>query len=155
MAGDFAAADDMQLVSYICSRTLPRRGIRARPEEILVTLGAQNAIWIAAQLLLGRGSHAVCESPGHPDIYASLKLSGATVTPIDVDGAGLPPDLLPQKLDAVFVTPSHQAPTAARMPRSGTVTAMRTASRRIVRSFGRSPSISTAPCTSPARRRRR
>lgn len=116
MAGDFAAADDMQLVSYICSRTLPRRGIRAQPEEILVTLGAQNAIWIAAQLLLKRGSHAVCENPGHPDIYASLKLSQAKVTTIDVDGAGLPPALLPERLDAVFVTPSHQAPTAARMP---------------------------------------
>ncbi len=116
MAGDFAAADDMQLVSYICSRTLPRRGIRARPEEILVTLGAQNAIWIVAQLLLKRGSHAVCENPGHPDIHASLKLSEARVTPIDVDSFGLPPDQLPEKLDAVFVTPSHQAPTAARMP---------------------------------------
>lgn len=116
MAGDFAAADDMQLVSYISSRTLPRRGIRAQPDEILVTLGAQNAIWIAAQILLGQGSHAICENPGHPDIYAALKLSQAKVTAIDVDSGGLPPSLLPEKVDAVFVTPSHQAPTAARMP---------------------------------------
>jgi GntR family transcriptional regulator/MocR family aminotransferase len=116
MAGDFAAADDMQLVSYICSRTLPRRGIKAQPEEILVTVGAQNALWIATQLLLGRGSCAVCENPGHPDIYASLRLSQAKVTAIDVDEAGLPPELLPARVDAVFVTPSHQAPTAARMP---------------------------------------
>lgn len=116
MAGDFAAADDLQLVSYICSRTLPRRGIKAQPEEILVTVGAQNAIWIAIQLLLGKGSHAVCENPGHPDIYASLRLSKAHVTAIDVDDAGLPPALLPAQVDAVCVTPSHQAPTAARMP---------------------------------------
>lgn len=116
MAGDFAAADDMQLVSYICSRTLPRRGIKAQPEEILVTVGAQNALWIAIQLLLKRGSHAVYENPGHPDIFASLRLSGAKVTAIDVDDAGLPPALLPERVDAVFVTPSHQAPTAARMP---------------------------------------
>jgi GntR family transcriptional regulator/MocR family aminotransferase len=116
MAGDFAAADDMQLVSYICSRTLPRRGIKAQPEEILVTVGAQNALWIAIQLLLGRGSHAVCENPGHPDIYASLQLSQAHVTAIDVDDAGLAPEKLPEQVDAVFVTPSHQSPTAARMP---------------------------------------
>lgn len=116
MAGDFAAADDMQLVSYICSRTLPRRGIKAQPEEILVTVGAQNALWIAIQLLLGQGSHAVCENPGHPDIYASLRLSQAKVVTIDVDEAGLSPELLPARVDAVFVTPSHQAPTAARMP---------------------------------------
>jgi GntR family transcriptional regulator / MocR family aminotransferase len=116
MAGDFAAADDVQLVNYIASRTLPSRGIRAQPDEILVTVGAQNAIWIVIQLLLRRGSHAVCENPCHPDLSATLRLSGAEVTAIDVDEAGLPPDLLPRQLDAIFVTPSHHAPTAATMP---------------------------------------
>ncbi|MDF1598943.1 PLP-dependent aminotransferase family protein [Mesorhizobium sp. YIM 152430] len=116
MAGDFAAADDMQLVQYISSRTLPRRGIKAAADEILVTVGAQNAIWIVVQLLLGAGRHAVCEEPSHPDIYASLKLSGASVSTVPVDQNGLPPDDLPPDVDVVFVTPSHQAPTAVRMP---------------------------------------
>lgn len=116
MAGDFAAADDAQLIQYISSRTLPRRGITASADEILVTLGAQNAIWIVIQLLLGRGRHAVCEEPTHPDIYASLKLSGATVSSLPVDLDGLPPDRLPVDTNVVFVTPSHQAPTAVRMP---------------------------------------
>jgi GntR family transcriptional regulator/MocR family aminotransferase len=116
LAGDFAAADDMQLVQYICSRTLPRRGITAKPEEILVTLGAQNALWIVIQLLLGPGSHAVCENPCHPDIHASLTLSGAKVSTVQVDAEGLPPEQLPAGIEAVFVTPSHHAPTAVRMP---------------------------------------
>ncbi len=116
MAGDFAAADDVQLVNYICSRTLPSRGIRAHPDEILVTVGAQNALWIVTQLLLARGAHAVCENPCHPDMSASLKLSGAQVTAIDVDGQGLPPEAIPAGVDAVFVTPSHHSPTGATMP---------------------------------------
>lgn len=116
MAGDFAAADDAQLVNYICSRTLPGRGIKAQPDEILVTVGAQNALWIVIQLLLRRGSRAVCENPCHPDLSAALQLSQAGVTAIDVDEAGLPPERLPDRLDAVFVTPSHHAPTAATMP---------------------------------------
>lgn len=116
MAGDFAAADDPQLVNYICSRTLPSRGIRAQPDEILVTVGAQNAIWLIAKLLLRRGTHVVCENPCHPDIYATLELSGAQVTSIDVDEEGLPPEALPDKLDAAFITPSHHSPTAATMP---------------------------------------
>lgn len=115
-AGDYAAADDPELVQYVLARSLPRRGIEARADEILVTLGAQNAIWIAAQLLLGPGRHAVCEEPGHPDIYASAVLSGAHVTTVDVDEGGLPPERLPKNLDAVFVTPSHHSPTAVRMP---------------------------------------
>lgn len=116
MAGDFAAADDVQLVNYIYSRTLPSRGIRATPDEILVTVGAQNALWIVTQLLLRPGTHAVCENPCHPDMSASLKLSGAQVTAVDVDKEGLPPEALPQNIDAVFVTPSHHSPTGATMP---------------------------------------
>ena len=116
MAGDFAAADDVQLVSYICSRTLPSRGIRAQPDEVLVTVGAQNALWIVTQLLLRRGAHAVCENPCHPDMSASLILSGAKVTAIDVDKDGLPPGAIPAGVDGVFVTPSHHSPTGATMP---------------------------------------
>ncbi|MGF7008543.1 PLP-dependent aminotransferase family protein [Aminobacter sp. BE322] len=116
MAGDFAAADDVQLVNYICSRTLPSRGIRANPDEILVTVGAQNALWIVIQLLLRQDAHAVCENPCHPDMSASLMLSGAQVTAIDVDKEGLPPETLPKDVDAVFVTPSHHSPTGATMP---------------------------------------
>ena len=52
MAGDFGQHDDPMLVNYICSRSLPRRGIKARPEQILVTLGAQNALYLVAQLLV-------------------------------------------------------------------------------------------------------
>lgn len=116
MASDFAAADDVRLVNYICSRTLPRRGIHATPDEILVTVGAQNALWIVTRLILEKGSTAVCENPCHPDISASLLLSGANVTTVDVDGEGLSPDALPERIDAVFVTPSHHSPTGATMP---------------------------------------
>ena len=116
MADDFAAADDEELVNYICTRTLPSRGIHARPDEILVTVGAQNALWIVSHLLLNRNSHVVYENPGHPDISATLHLTGARMTALDVDDGGLPPERLPEGIDAVFVTPSHQSPTAATMP---------------------------------------
>ena len=130
MAGDFAAADDVQLVNYICTRTLPSRGIRARPDEILVTVGAQNALWLVIQLLLQRGSSAVCENPCHPDLSAALRLSGARVTAIDVDEGGLPPSRLPPATDVVFVTPSHHAPTAATMPMQRRLELLRDAEER-------------------------
>ena len=116
LAGDAAAADDVMLVNYICSRTLPMRGIRATPDEVLVTVGAQNALWIVIQLLLGEGRYAAHENPCHPDLAGALSLSHAMVTAVDVDADGLPPAALPDKLDVVFVTPSHQAPTTVTMP---------------------------------------
>ncbi|MDX6751214.1 PLP-dependent aminotransferase family protein [Geminicoccaceae bacterium 1502E] len=130
MAGDFAAADDLQLVNYICSRILPSRGIKAQPDEILVTVGAQNALWILIQLLLKRGARAACENPCHPDLSAALRLSSAHVTAVDVDEGGLPPELLPGQLDAVFVTPSHHAPTAATMPMERRLALLEAARRR-------------------------
>jgi GntR family transcriptional regulator / MocR family aminotransferase len=130
MASDFAAADDVRLVNYICSRTLPRRGIHATPDEILVTVGAQNALWIVTRLILANGSRAVCENPCHPDISASLLLSGARVTTIDVDAEGLPPDNLPEDVDAVVVTPSHHSPTGATMPIDRRVRLLQAATER-------------------------
>lgn len=118
MAGDMVAADDPLLVNYIRARTLPRRGISADPDQILVTVGAQNALWLIIALLARRGLRAVCENPGYPDTVAALRWHGAEVETIDIDEHGLPPNRIPPGTDAVFVTPSHHAPTSITMPKA-------------------------------------
>lgn len=111
------STDDPLLVNYILSRMLPRRGITANPSQILITVGAQNAIWLAIELLTRGPLKAVCENPGYPDTLQALKWCGANVTTVDVDQHGLPPESIPQGTQAVFVTPSHHAPTGATMSR--------------------------------------
>ena len=37
------------------------RGISASPDEILLTMGAQNALWLVTQVLLGPGT--ACATP--------------------------------------------------------------------------------------------
>ncbi len=118
MAGDLVAADDPLLVNYIRARTLPRRGITAEPDQILVTVGAQNALWLVIALLTRRRIRAVCENPGYPDTIAALRWHGAEVTAVDIDDDGLPPERIPPGTDAVFVTPSHHAPTSTTMPKA-------------------------------------
>lgn len=117
MAGDFVTSDDPLLVNYIRSRTLPRRGISAASDEILVTVGAQNAIWLVIELLTRTlpPLKAVCENPGYPDTLHALRWCGANVITVDVDGDGLPPEHVPPGSRAVFVTPSHQSPTGVTM----------------------------------------
>ena len=117
MAGDMAISDDPVLVNYIRARTLPRRGISATPDTILVTVGAQNALWLAIALLSRRPLRAVCENPGYPDMRTALAWSGAEVETVDIDEHGLPPEKIPDGTQAVFVTPSHHAPTGTTMPR--------------------------------------
>lgn len=117
MAGN-EATDDPLLVDYILSRMLPRRGISAKREQVLITVGAQNALWLAIELLTRSPLKAVCENPCYPDTVQALRWCGAQVTTVDVDADGLPPDDIPMGTQAVFVTPSHHAPTGATMPRA-------------------------------------
>jgi len=116
LTSDYGEHDDPELINFIARHTLPRRGILARPEQILVTVGAQNALWIVAQILLGPGRVAAVENPGYPGLRSILGHSGARVVPVPVDSEGLPPDLLPRGTDIVFMTPSHQCPTTVTMP---------------------------------------
>lgn len=130
MAGDFAASDDPLLVNYIRARSLPRRGISATPDQILVTVGAQNALWLAIELLTRRPLRAVCENPGYPDTRQALRWCGADVSTIDIDESGLPPEDIPDGTQAVFVTPSHHAPTGATMPTQRRLQLLRDADAR-------------------------
>ncbi|MDM7930540.1 PLP-dependent aminotransferase family protein [Tabrizicola sp.] len=115
LTSDYYDRDDPLLVEQLLRTILPRRGIAAREEEVLLTLGAQNALWIAAMLLLGPGRRAGVENPGYPAWRGVVAATGAEAVPIDVDPMGLPVDGL-AGLDVVFVTPSHQCPTNATMP---------------------------------------
>lgn len=120
---DFAALtldqyerDDPKLIEYIQRNITTRRGIRARPENILVTMGAQNALWLTAQLLLTQRRIAVIENPGYRGFREILSETRCHTVEVDVDEDGLPPDALPDQVDVVFTTPSHHSPTNASMP---------------------------------------
>lgn len=117
MVGDFGQYDDAMLVNYICSRSLPRRGIKARPEQILVTLGAQNALYLIAQLIVDAEKRVVIENPCYPDLRDILLQRTKQIISLDVDAEGLVLDNRAfEKTDAVFITPSHQCPTTCTMP---------------------------------------
>ena len=113
---DYYDQDDPQLIEFIARHTLPRRGINARPEQILITLGAQNALWLTAQILLTQRRTAAIEDPCYHALRDILTQSRCHLTPIRVDKDGLPPDAIPPGTDVIFTTPSHQCPTTATMP---------------------------------------
>ncbi|MEL6681332.1 MAG: PLP-dependent aminotransferase family protein [Pseudomonadota bacterium] len=118
LTSDYFDGDDPQLVEFIARQTLPRRGILANKDEILVTMGAQNALWLAAQVLLNTRRRATIEDPCYPALRTILTQARCQLSIVPVDKDGLPPDALPQGTDVVFTTPSHQCPTAATMPMS-------------------------------------
>ncbi len=116
LTGDYQDRDDPKLIEFILRHTLPRRGILASPAEILITAGAQNALWLSAQILLTQRRAAAHETPCYPGLREILSQTRCHLTPLPVDRDGLDPDMIPAGTDALFVTPSHQCPTTATMP---------------------------------------
>jgi GntR family transcriptional regulator/MocR family aminotransferase len=91
------------------------RGVRCRPDDVIVTNGTQQGLDIVARALLGPGDHVVVEDPGYGPprrLFASL---GFRVTGVRVDAEGLVVDEIPDDARLVFVAPSHQFPLGTSM----------------------------------------
>ena len=115
-ATDFSETDDQMLIEQLVQRVLARRGIFARPDEVLVTVGGQQALYIAIRLLLAPGETIGVEDPGYPDVVNMARIEGMNVERLPVDQGGL---ILSQRLGrckCLYVTPSHQFPTTVTMP---------------------------------------
>jgi GntR family transcriptional regulator/MocR family aminotransferase len=115
--GDSRDQDDPMLIEQIRTRILPRRGIMASDEEILVTLGAQHALYLLASLLVSRDTVVAIEEPGYPDVRNIFQLRTDRVMPIPIDNQGLVVDARLTHADIVYTTPSHHFPTTVTMPR--------------------------------------
>lgn len=113
---DYYDRDDPLLIEHVLRSILPRRGIAAEADEVLLTLGAQNALWLAAQVLLGPGRLAAVENPCYSGLRGVLTATSTAILPVDVDAEGLVPEAVRPGVDAVFTTASHQCPTNATMP---------------------------------------
>lgn len=116
MTTDYFDQDDPELVQFISRHTLPRRGITARPSEILITMGAQNALWLAVQVLLTQRRTATIENPCYPALREILNQSRCRVEAAPIDADGLRPEAVSEATDVIFTTPSHQCPTSSTMP---------------------------------------
>lgn len=115
-AGDRVDADDPLLIEQLQKRILPRRGIWVSPEQILVTIGAQQALYLAASLLLKPERTVGIEQPGYPDIRNLCRQFGARTLPLPMDHHGLKLSGSLAECDMLFVQPSHQNPTTVTMP---------------------------------------
>ena len=127
---DTWASDDPLLVEQIRRRILPRRGIMANDDEILVTLGAQNALYLLSSLLVDGNTRVAMEEPGYPDMRNIFQLKTKHVALVPVDEKGLTPSDELGGAQLVFTTPSHQFPTTVTMPLERRMELLKLASKR-------------------------
>lgn len=124
----FASEGHGPLRSAIARHLALTRGIRAEPDEIVVTNGSMQAIALLAMLLLDPGDRAVIENPGYPGIRAAIRTAGGEPLAAPVDKSGIVPDDWPARL--AFVTPGRQFPTGAVLPASRRIALLEWAERR-------------------------
>ncbi len=112
---DYYSQDDSLLIEQIQARILSRRGVWASPDQILVTMGAQNAIYILAKLLMDKQTRVGIENPGYVDARNIFAIKTDRLQALEVDQNGLIPGKAVNDCDLVYVTPSHQYPTTVTM----------------------------------------
>jgi GntR family transcriptional regulator/MocR family aminotransferase len=92
------------------------RGLSASPEQLIVTRGSQQALWLAARALITPGERIAVESLGYPPAWDAFRDAGAALVPLALDGEGVRVEaveaaLREGPLRALYLTPHHQYPT--------------------------------------------
>jgi GntR family transcriptional regulator/MocR family aminotransferase len=112
------AAGHPPLRELLCAYLMASRGVRCTPEQIVITAGSQQALYLLAQLLLAPGDGVWLESPGYQGALAPFAVAGARICPVPVDVEGMDVSYAEARYpDArmAFATPSHQLPLGATM----------------------------------------
>lgn len=112
---DSVESDSPQLIQQLRQRLLSYRGIDAGNDEILITLGAQNALYIIGKTVSNRNKAIAVEDPTYQGVRNAFRLAGNELVGVPVDQDGLIPSAIPAGCQLVFTTPSHQFPTMVTM----------------------------------------
>ncbi|MBP2316171.1 PLP-dependent aminotransferase family protein [Azospirillum soli] len=94
------------------------RGARATADRILVLTSSQQAMSLCATMLLDAGDRIFIEDPAYHGARRAFDAAGLESVPVRVDRQGIVVEQIigdPRGAKAVFLTPSHQFPTGAKL----------------------------------------
>ncbi len=114
---------DMQglaaLRQAVAAHVAATRGLIADPAQIVITAGTQQALRVAAELLIDPGDPAWVEEPGYIAGRGALRAAGARLVPVVSDAEGLDVAAgirLAPEARLVLVAPSHATPLGGALP---------------------------------------
>jgi 2-aminoadipate transaminase len=100
-------------------------GMRADPEDVIVTTGGQQVIDLVTKTLIDPGDVVIAEGPTYPGAVPVFSSYQADVVQIDMDSDGMRVDLLEEALDRleregrrpkfIYTVPSFQNPAGVTM----------------------------------------
>jgi GntR family transcriptional regulator/MocR family aminotransferase len=95
------------------------RGVRAEPDQILITSSMQASLSLLSLVLADEGDVAWLEDPGYLGAKTAFHTAGMEIRPLAVDEHGANAaamDVSDHAPKLIYVTPSHQYPLGVRMP---------------------------------------
>ena len=91
-----------------------RYGIMAKPENVMITSGSQQALDLIGKLLINRGDRILVEAPTYLGALQAFNVYGAEYVSVPIDHDGLCTDQLEEALRAgpkfMYVLPNFQNP---------------------------------------------
>lgn len=97
------------------------RHIPTRPDQIIVTTGSQEGIFLAAQAMLSPGDTVLVEEPTYLAAVQAFMLNGARMVGVTTDDDGVVPDALEAAIAKhqpkfLYLIPTFQNPSGRSMP---------------------------------------
>jgi 2-aminoadipate transaminase len=98
---------------------LTARGLETSPDDLLITSGSQQALTLAATVLLEPGDRVLVEEPSYLAALQAFKLAGAEIVPVPCDEDGLDPDAVERLAPGarfLYTVPTFHNPTGRTLP---------------------------------------
>jgi GntR family transcriptional regulator/MocR family aminotransferase len=89
------------------------RAVKCQPDQVIISAGTQQGLFLAATVLLSEGDFVWAEDPAYPGLVAVLENFQVSVSRIPVDAQGIDVEqgvAACPRARVAFVTPSHQYP---------------------------------------------
>ena len=112
----------LPLREEICKRMKDKFFVDCKPEDIVVTTGSQQALFILAQILVDKNQTILMESPSYMGAIMAFDPVGPKYTEVPTDDQGIVPEELEKILAAddsirmIYVIPEFQNPTGITWP---------------------------------------
>jgi len=114
-----------KLREQICD-VMALEGIRANPDDILVTTGSQQALDLISRIFIDPGDVVLVEAPSYVGALGTFAQYEARVVHVEMDQSGLSPDALRGaiktlryqglRIKFLYLIPNYQNPTGVTMP---------------------------------------
>jgi GntR family transcriptional regulator/MocR family aminotransferase len=87
------------------------RGVRCDSQQVVITSGSQQALFLLAMLLLEPRDQVYVEDPGYVEARLAFRNAGARIVPGRIDEQGLRLPEKSRRISLIYTTPSRQFPT--------------------------------------------